>query len=249
LNRQPRPFLSARWEHLVLINYACPGELLAPLVPRGTVLDLWHGETLVSLVGFLFSDTRLLGLRIPWHVTFEEVNLRFYVRRVTPSGEVRRAVVFVRELVPRAATAAVARWVYNEPYLAVPMGHHSSLDERHGGTASYSWRYRDARFAIAADVSGQARPPESGSEAEFITEHYWGYTRQRNGTTLEYQVEHPTWPTWEATRSTVTGPLSLLYGQAFGDVLSRPHRSAFVAVGSPVLVQRGTRLPTLEGAS
>jgi uncharacterized protein len=249
LNRPPRPFLTARWEHLVLINYACPGELLAPLVPRGTVLDLWQGEALVSLVGFLFTDTRLLGLRIPFHVTFEEVNLRFYVRRVTPSGELRRAVVFVRELVPRAAIAAVARWAYNEPYLAVPMAHHSSLAERHGGAASYSWRYCDERFVIAADAAGPARPPASGSEAEFITEHYWGYTRQRNGATLEYQVEHPTWAVWEATRSTVSGPLSLLYGGEFGDVLSRPHRSAFVAVGSPVTVHRGRRLSAQEGGS
>lgn len=213
------------------------------------MLDLWQGEALVSLVGFLFSDTRLLGLRIPLHVDFEEVNLRFYVRRVTPSGEVRRAVVFVRELVPRAAIAVVARWVYNEPYLAVPMEHHSSLDERHGGAASYSWRYRDARFALAADAAGPARPPASGSEAEFITEHYWGYTRQRNGTTLEYQVEHPVWLIWEATKATVTGPLSSLYGAEFGDVLSRPHRSAFVAVGSPVSVHRGRRLSILESGS
>lgn len=249
MNRQPRPFLTARWEHLVLINYSCPGELLAPLVPRGTVLDPWRGDAVVSLVGFLFRDTRLLGLRIPCHVVFEEVNLRFYVRRITPSGKVRRAVVFVRELVPRAAIAAVARWLYNEPYLAVPMEHHSSLDERHGGAASYSWRYRDARFAIAADAAGPARPPAPGSEAEFITEHYWGCTRQRNGTTLEYQVEHPTWAIWEATRSTVTGPLSSLYGAEFGEVLSRPPRSAFVAVGSPVSVHRGRRLSALESGS
>ncbi len=246
MNPQGRPFLTARWEDLVLINYSCPGDLLTPLVPRGTVLDLWQGESLVSLVGFLFNDTRLLGLRVPFHVTFEEVNLRFYVRRITPSGEIRRAVVFVRELVPRAAIAAVARWVYNEPYLAVPMEHQSSLVERHGGTASYSWRHRDARFVIAADAAGPARSPSSGSEAEFITEHFWGYTRQRNGETLEYQVEHPTWAIWEATRSTVTGPLSSLYGPAFGEVLSQPHRSAFVAVGSPVLVHRGRRLSAPE---
>ena len=249
MNRQPRPFLTARWEHLVLINYPCPGELLAPLVPRGTVLDLWQGEALVSLVGFLFRDTRLLGLRIPCHVTFEEVNLRFYVRGSRRQASFGAPWCSCASSCLARRSRLVARWVYNEPYLAVPMEHHSSLDERRGGTASYSWRYRDARFAIAADAAGPARPPASGSEAEFITEHYWGYTRQRNGATLEYQVEHPAWAIWEATRSTVTGPLSSLYGAEFGDVLSRPHRSAFVAVGSPVSVNRGRRLSAPESGS
>src|SRR6187402_115091 len=112
----PAPFLTARWENLVLLNYSCPTELLEPLVPNGTELDLWNGEALVSLVGFMFRETRVLGVPIPFHVNFEEVNLRFYVRRTTPSGELRRAVVFVRELVPRHAIAALARWIYNEPY-------------------------------------------------------------------------------------------------------------------------------------
>ena len=105
----PGPFLTARWEDLVLLNYRCPPEWLAPLVPRGTELDPWKGDTLISLVGFLFRNTRVLGLRIPFHHTFEEVNLRFYVRRTMPDGEVRRAVVFIRELVPRVAIATLAR--------------------------------------------------------------------------------------------------------------------------------------------
>jgi uncharacterized protein YqjF (DUF2071 family) len=238
----PTPFLTARWEDLVLLNYSAPRELLEPLVPAGTELDVWNGELLVSLVGFMFRETRVLGVPIPFHTNFEEVNLRFYVRRVTPSGELRRAVVFVRELVPRLAIALAARWIYNEPYLAVPMDHRCSLDADHGGVASYSWRYRGAKFTMAAEAAGPARPPAPGSEAEFVTEHYWGYTRQRNGDTLEYRVEHPTWTTWEAARASVSGPLSSLYGPAFGEVLSTPMRSAFVAVGSPVLVHHGVRL-------
>jgi uncharacterized protein len=237
----PTAFLTARWEDLVLLNYSCPSELVERLVPRGTVLDLWKGEALISLVGFLFRDTRILGVRIPFHETFEEVNLRFYVRRAMASGETRRAVVFVRELVPRRAIAALARWLYNEPYRAVPMGHGSSLQGPTGG-AAYSWSYRGAPFALSAEVSGAACQPAPGSEAAFITEHYWGYTRQRNDDTLEYRVEHPAWPTWEATRSSVSGPLSSLYGSAFGDVLSKPPRSAFVAAGSAVSVHRGVRL-------
>ncbi|MGD9904356.1 MAG: YqjF family protein [Vicinamibacterales bacterium] len=238
----PGTFLTARWLSLVLLNYSCPAALLAPLVPRGTELDRWDGEPVVSLVGFLFSDTRLLGVPVPGHRTFEEVNLRFYVRRTTADGERRRAVVFVRELVPRRAIAAVARLVYNEPYLAVPMWHDIALDALEGGGVHYGWRHGAADYGLSATVAGAARPLVTGSEAEFITEHYWGYTRQRDGGTLEYQVEHPPWTVWTAAQASFTGPAAGLYGDAFATVLSVPPRSAFVATGSAVTVRVGRRI-------
>ncbi len=235
------PFLTARWQRLALLNYECPPELLAPLVPRGTDLDPWNGSFLISMVGFMFCDTRVRGMAIPFHRTFEEVNLRFYVRRET-GAEVRRGVVFVRELVPRFAIAAVARAVYNEPYLAVPMNHSTTLDEQTGGSVEYRWRYRREPFALGARVAGAAQPLEPESEAEFITEHYWGYTRQRDGSTREYEVAHPPWRIWESKDPWLTGPYASLYGDAFGDVLRAPPRSTFVAVGSDVAVYPGTPL-------
>ena len=242
-----RPFLTARWGPLVLLNHRCPPALLEPLVPAGTELDLWQGETLVSLVAFLFEDTRLLGLPIPGHRTFEEVNLRFYVRRVAEDGSLRRAVVFIRELVPRRAIAAVARWIYNEPYLCVPMGRAIDLDPRSGGSVAYRWQHGGRRFAIEAGVSGPAQDLVAGSEAEFITEHYWGYTRQRDGGTLEYEVAHPRWAVWTADTARFEGEADRLYGSDFARLLSAPPRSAFVAVGSPVSVFSGRRLdPALD---
>lgn len=236
---RPMPFLTARWENLVLLNYACPRALLEPLAPAGTELDSWDGHTLISLVGFLFVDTRLLGVPVPFHRRFEEVNLRFYVRRSAPDP--RRAVVFIRELVPRRAIAAIARVVYNEPYIALPMRHRSSLTPT-GGEISYGWRHRGADFELGARVVGAAGPLPVSSEAEFITEHYWGYTRQRDGGTLEYQVEHPPWRVWTAADSWFSGDAGSLYGPDFGALLSSPPRSAFVAVGSPVVVHHGRRL-------
>jgi uncharacterized protein len=232
-------FLTARWENLVLLNYACPSELLEPLVPAGTELDSWHGQALISLVGFLFDDTRLLGVPIPFHRTFEEVNLRFYVRG--PGPERHRAVVFIRELVPRWAIATVARVVYNEPYLALAMRHRSDLTAK-GGEVSYGWTHGAADFEVGARVSGPALPLTIGSEAEFITEHYWGYTRQRDGGTLEYQVEHASWNVWTASDSWFRGPGPVLYGAEFGPLLATSPTSAFVAVGSPVTVHHGRRL-------
>jgi uncharacterized protein YqjF (DUF2071 family) len=236
----PGRFLTARWLDLLMLNYEVDPALLEPLVPRGTTLDRWDGAAIASLVGFRFVDTRVLGLPIPWHRDFDEVNLRFYVRRVE-GREVRRGVVFVRELVPRAAIAWVARTLYNEPYRALPMRHriHASATGREVG---YEWRERGDWVGIAAETSGPASPLIAGSEAEFITEHYWGYTRQRDGGTVEYRVEHPSWQVWAATAPRVHGSLKRTYGAAFADALSGRPRSAFVAVGSEVTVYGGRRL-------
>ena len=109
----PAPFLTAEWRSLAMLNYVVDPALLAPMVPRGTELDSFDGRTYMSLVGFRFERTRVRGIWIPLHSDFDEVNLRFYVRRRV-SGEIRRGVVFIREVVPRWAIAAVARAVYGE---------------------------------------------------------------------------------------------------------------------------------------
>jgi uncharacterized protein YqjF (DUF2071 family) len=237
----PRPFLTARWEHLVVLTYAVSPDVLRPRVPRGTELDLWRGESLVSLVGFHFRDTRVRGIAVPGHRDFEEVNLRFYVRRVG-AGPVRRAVVFIRELVPRSVVAAIARWRYNEPYLAVPMTHAITGDAERGCTIRYTWRHRGERFAIEAVTQGPPDLVREGSEAEFITEHHWGYTRQRDGGTLEYEVEHPRWRVWAPSAFAFTGPAPTLYGATLGAALGGAPRSVFVADGSPVVVHSGRRV-------
>ncbi len=236
------PFLTARWESLVLLNYRCPADLLSPLTPRGTDLDGWGGAHLVSLVGFRFVDTRVRGIGFPCHRTFEEVNLRFYVRRETNDG-IRRGVVFLRELVPRRAIAAVARLLYNEPYRAVSMTHAVDLHEDLGGSAVYSWGYQGSAHSLHASVTGAARELTQGSEAEFITEHYWGYTAQRDGSTREYRVEHPPWRVWECDDAGYEKPSrSSSYGADFTEVLASEPVSAFVALGSAIAVYPGTRM-------
>jgi uncharacterized protein YqjF (DUF2071 family) len=237
-------FLAAEWRFLVMANYAVDPAALRPLVPRGTELDEWGGVTYASLVGFLFRRTRVLGVSIPFHRDFEELNLRFYVRRRGPEGW-RRAVVFVKEIVPRFAIAAVARVVYNERYVAMPMRHRIDAEGdglRPGGAVEYGWRHRGRWSSLRATTSGDARPLVPGSEEEFITEHYWGYAAQRGGGTVEYRVEHPAWRVWKVADCTVDCDARTLYGAAFAEALSAPPRSAFVADGSLVIVRRGSRI-------
>ncbi len=198
---EPGPLLTAAWRYLAMINYEVPARLLGPLVPAGTELDTWGGATLASMVGFRFLNTRVLGIPIPGHRNFDEVNLRFYVRRRVEDGAWRRAVVFVREFVPRRAIASVARWLYNEPYTAVPMRHELEMaDAANGqaGRAAYAWRLGGRWHRLEVRTRGRAALPDPGSEAAFITEHYWGYTAQRDGGSKEYRVEHRPWWVWEA---------------------------------------------------
>jgi uncharacterized protein len=231
----PRPvFVTAEWRWLALLNYEVDPAVLAQLVPAGMELDTWNGRHTVSLVGFRFLRTRLLGVPVPFHRDFDEVNLRFYVRRRV-GAESRRGVVFVRELVPRPALAAVARLVYGEPYSAVPMRHAIDPDARR---VAYSWRWRGAWYALSADAPGEAVLPSPGSDAAFITEHRWGYSRTRTGTTREYQVEHPPWPVRLAEHVRAAGPWRSLYGEELGTALHGTPRSAFVTEGSPVVVRR-----------
>lgn len=231
-----RKFLTAAWNDLVMLNYEVDPAVLQPLVPRGTELDFWRGKVLVSMVGFMFLNTKLLGIPIPFHRHFEEVNLRFYVRRKGAEGW-QRGVVFIKEIVPKIAIATVARVCYNENYEAMAMRHQITPE-----AISYSWR-RDKEWSfLQAQMSGGPQPWQAGSEEEFITEHYWGYARQRDGGTVEYRVEHPPWLVWRATGATFKCDIGEIYGAQFEPYLQASPTSAFVAVGSPVTVYQGTRL-------
>lgn len=234
-------FLTAVWQHLAMLNYEADPAVLAPFVPAGTEIDRWNGTVLISVVGFQFLDTRVWGIPIPFHRNFEEVNLRFYVRHKAKDGW-RRGVVFIKEIVPRAGIALVARKLYNEPYLALPMAHRI---EAAGGvikSVAYAWRFNGRPNTVEVTPRPAAQPLRAGSEAEFITEHYWGYNAQRDGTTLEYQVEHPRWRVYDVVEARLDCDVAGLYGRQFSDSLAGQPTSAFLAEGSAVTVYQGRRL-------
>jgi uncharacterized protein YqjF (DUF2071 family) len=253
-----RPFLTADWRHLAMLNYAVDRAMLEPFVPAGTELDLWQGRALVSLVGFRFLKTRLQGWTVPFHQDFSEVNLRFYVRREGDDGW-RRGVVFLKEIAPKFAVSWIANALYHEHYVTLPMWRRiqlpaSPLDR--SGRIVYGWRRRQAVCELQAEFSGLPRPLERGSEEEFVAEHYWGYTRRRDGTTVEFRVEHPPWRIWKAERAAFTGEASELYGAALARVLRGAPSSALVAEGSKVTMfyenggaQRAGAVPLSRGAA
>ena len=216
-----------------MLNFVVDPKIVMSLVPPGTEIDFENDETFLSVVGFLFLDTRLLGLPIPFHRDFEEVNLRFYVRKKS-ADTWRRGVVFVRELVPKRAIALVARTFYGENYVALPMKH--QIDHVDPNlSVEYSWRRGRKWESIRMSASGEAQTIPAGSHAEFITEHYWGYTCFRGGCS-EYRVEHPRWKVWNADKFEFNAEVAMLYGPQFVEPLSAAPRSAFIADGSAIQV-------------
>ncbi len=232
-------FLTAQWRWLAMLNYEVEPALLKLRIPGGTELDSWYGRTFVSIVGFRFLQTRVFGVAVPFHRNFDEVNLRFYVRRRAAGGW-RRGVAFVRELVPRAALAAVGRFAYGEPYTAVPMRH---TVEPEIGRIGYAWRWAGQRCALETHFVGDARAATEGSLEAFLVEHSWGYTARRRGGSTEYLVQHPPWKLWAAeSASFQCGVVAPLYGAEFVEPLSGGPTTSFVADGSAVTVHRGVRV-------
>jgi uncharacterized protein YqjF (DUF2071 family) len=252
-----RPFLTASWTELLMLNFAVPGEVIARLAPPGTEPDFFAGEAYLSVVGFMFRDARFFGLGLPGHGRFEEVNLRYYVRREVGDAvrrevgdAVRRGVVFVREIAPRPLVAATARWLYNESYVTRRMRNDvrlagSSLAA--GDRVEYEWRTgRGAKRRwnrMAARAAGAPKLPEPGSLTEYIAEHYWAYVHTRDGGAAEYRVAHRPWRVAPAADVVWDCDLAASYEHTpLAEYLAVPPVLAFVADGSPVQVFPGVRI-------
>lgn len=236
-------FLTAEWRNLIFANYAIDRQVLEPLVPYGTELDEFNGIYYGSLVGFYFQQVKMLGaVAVPFHREFEEFNLRFYVRRKTAGGW-KRGVVFVKEIVPKAAITIVANTLYGEPYATHPM-RHSWRNEGDCQHIEYEWKVGADwnHIRVQADRAGHSLTP--GSEEEFITEHYWGYTkrsslRKDEARTSEYEVVHPQWNIYPVQDFSVRCDVSTLYGTVFAPFFEQPPKSVFLADGSTVAIKSG----------
>lgn len=233
-------FLTAEWRKLIMANYVVAEDVLEPYLPVGTELDRYEGRCYVSLVGFLFQNTRLKSVPIPFHRTFEEINLRFYVRHTKSTGEQRRGVVFISELVPRFALRLVANTLYGENYATVPLQHHweENDDQR---SVRYQWWYKGRRNELQVSAAVDPQPIEANSAEEFFTEHYWGYTK-RGAWTSEYEVVHPRWMIYPVLQRSIDVDFGALYGSGFAALAARQPESVLLAEGSKIEVRSGERI-------
>lgn len=235
-------FVEAEWRHLVTAHYRVEPSVLRTFVPAGTELDDWNGNVFLSLVGLRFLQTRVLGVPVPFHRNFDEVNLRLYVRR-TVSDEVRRGIVFIKEIVSLPAVAFAANLAYNEKYEIRRM--RSRVPKRVDVAPTrltYEWRSRSGwnrLRAVAGDGPFVATP---GSEDHFLTDRPWGFTAQRDGGTVEYRVHHPPWRLWRAQQTEVRCHATENYGPEFEAVLSGEVYKTLIAEGSAITISTPTRI-------
>lgn len=234
--KQKPVFLTASWDYLVMLNYAVPAEILHPYLPKGTEIDLFEGKALASMVGFLFNQTKVFGAKWPFHTNFEEVNLRFYVKRFD-GQQWKRGVAFISEIVPKHMIAWMANTLYNEHYTRMPMQHqlHITANQLQ---LNYQWKNATQWNSLGVTALNQLQPILPNSEAEFIFEHYWGYNQLNNHQLIEYGVEHPRWEMYSVTDYSFDADIASLYGSAFEPFLSQEPQSVMLAKGSNVIIRK-----------
>ena len=236
-----RIFLRAKWQNLIMLNYEVDSALLTRYLPAGTELDLWEGKAMASMVGFMFNDTSVLGIKWPWHINFEEVNLRFYVKYFD-GRQWKRGAVFISEIVPKPLITIIANSLYKENYRALPMRHSVKNAANNNTEFLYEWKLNGKWNKLGATVGSDLTIIQPGSAEEFIFEHYWGYNSLSPYKTMEYQVEHISWQTREVIDYIFDADIAGLYGAGFVPYLQAKPYSAFFADGSAIGVRMGQKI-------
>lgn len=229
-------FLHAAWNNLIMANYSISPDLLLRYLPDKTQIDSFEGKTYVSLVGFMFLNTKIMGFGVPYHINFEEVNLRFYVKH-NNNGNWMRGVTFIKEIVPKPAITLLANRLYKEKYATMKMKHfHHESDA--GFETGYEWRDKNKWHALSTTTQKKSSPMRIGSEEEFIAEHYWGFTKVNETKTYAYEVQHPRWEIFHVTDYKIDCDFTNLYGDDFSFLNSEKPSSVFMAKGSEVKIFR-----------
>jgi uncharacterized protein YqjF (DUF2071 family) len=239
-NINSESFVEAEWENLALFNYEIDAEILEKYVPAGTEIDTWNNKCYASLVGFMFKNTKVIGVKFPFHINFEEVNLRFYVKRFE-NGEWKRGVVFIKEIVPKKAITFIANTLYQEHYETQQMDH-EIIEKKNTSTFIYEWKNADKWNTIQVETKKNPTEIEPDSEAEFITEHYFGYTKIDKDTTFEYEVQHPRWEQYEVINHQIDIDFLKSYGLDFEFLQTTQPTSIFLAKGSEIKVKNKRKI-------
>ena len=173
-------------------------------------------------------------MKIPFHHTFEEINLRFYVK-YKEGNTWKRGVVFIKELVPKPALTFVANTIYKENYQTVPMQHKWAKNDLEN-IVEYQWKVKNRIQKICVHSALNLKEIETDSEAEFITEHYFGYSKQHSNT-YEYEVKHPKWKHYPVLDSHINVDFELNYGKNFKFLNHKQPISILLTNGSEVSVE------------
>lgn len=227
-------FLKANWEQIIMVNYEIDPQIVLPFLPNGVELDLFNGKCYISLVGFMFKNTKLFNIPIPYFGTFEEINLRFYVKR-KEGNQIKRGVVFINETIPYKIVAWMANKLYKEHYTVVPTKHELQINNA-GQSIKFEWLLDKRWNSIYVTSELKSNRMKNESLEKFIYEHYYGYTKIDENNTEEYQLQHPSWNIHKVLNYTVNCDFETMYGQPFSILNQTQPTAVFIAEGSLVKV-------------
>jgi hypothetical protein len=229
-------FLVAHWSDLILLTFAVPDAVVRSLIPPQVEPDRWHGQTHVSLVALRMRELRLLGWRVPGFTAHPQVNFRTYIRYRGEPG-----VWFIRELVPSRLVAAVARWVYGEPFRAIPLaGTAIEVDDAVRATYRLGERERGGRLAVTG--SRTARLPSPDSAEHFFTARHFACRARPGGGLVRFRVAHAPWAVRTVREVDYAVDWKRVYGADWHFLGAQAPVSTIFAVGSDVAVYRPERL-------
>lgn len=226
-------FLKASWENLIMANYQVDPAILKPFLPKGVELDLYKGKSYVSLVGFMFKNTSLFGIPIPLFGSFEEINLRFYVKKVE-GNKIKKGVVFINETVPYKIVAQLANKLFKEHYIAIPTKHSIHIGKYK--QIQYDWKRKGIWNSIAVCSENEKYKIEPSTIEEFIFERYFGFTKINENTSQEYRINHPKWVTNKIHSVEINCDFEIMYGKPFAHLKDMTPDSVLLAEGSLVKV-------------
>jgi uncharacterized protein YqjF (DUF2071 family) len=207
--------------------------ILKPYLPKGLELDFYKYKSYVSLVGFMFKKTCLFGVPIPFFGSFEEINLRFYVRKVE-GKKIKKGVVFINETVPFKIVALLANKLYKEHYISIPTK--NTIDIGDYKNIHYEWKMKNKWNSITVQSDTNKYKIEPSSIEEFIFERYFGFTKLSPFSTQEYRIHHPKWMTNNILNNNIDCDFGTMYGDAFSNLSNQAPNSIIMAEGSPVSV-------------
>jgi|AntRauTorckE5430_2_1112549.scaffolds.fasta_scaffold15822_1 hypothetical protein len=233
-----KPFLTAEWRRLILLTYDVEPFLLEEYLPKGLglELDLYKGRAFVSFVAFDFKETRVKGIKIPFHVSFPEVNLRLYVRHTDKDGMVRRGVLFIREFVPKPCITMIANRFYNEHYFTIEMSSDYEIEDDQL-IIQHSLKQGRIEHDLKFIVENKPYFPTEDSTEHFFKEHEWGFGISKNGKLSVYKVEHPIWRIYPLrTRFELGIRFDKLYGENWEILNGKLPFNIMVAEGSEIKV-------------
>jgi uncharacterized protein len=229
-------FLKANWENIIMANYVIDPKILIPFLPKGVELDLFNDKCYISLVGFMFKNTKLFSIPIPFFGDFEEINLRFYVKRIDENGTIRRGVVFINETIPYPIVAWMANKLYNEHYTVVPTKH-NIIEDKFVKIVEFQWLLNKKWNSIKVQAAVASKAMEENSLERFIYEHYYGYTKISESETEEYKLQHPSWKVSQVTDYAIDCDFETMYGKSFSVLNEIKPEGVFIANGSAVAIE------------